>query len=194
MLAGVLRHGETKESGRFIGCTDSPLTPRGWRQMERAVAAAGRPWQRVVTSPLSRCARFACHFAVRHSLPLEEEPRLRELDFGEWEGKSAEEILASDAASLERFWNDPWNHPPPGGEPLALFRERVLEAWEAMCHSAGRGDPLVVTHGGVIRLLLCHLEGRPPRALLSREVPLGSLHLLNLRNPAAGAVTLGGAG
>lgn len=157
-----------------------PLSLSGLVRMQ-AAADAGPPWDRVISSPLSRCAEFAHAYARRHCLPLSLDPRLQEMGFGAWEGRSAEELMATTPDALRRFWADPWTRPPPGGEPLDRLQERVLQAWEAILIGSAHDDHiLVVTHGGVIRILLCHLLHLPPARLLELEVGHASLQRLRV--------------
>ena len=102
----LLRHGETERGGGFRGSLDDALTAHGWQQMRDAVALAG-PWDVLVSSPLQRCAAFARELAADRRLPLRIEPELRELHFGAWEGRSAAELMSTDAEALGRFWADP---------------------------------------------------------------------------------------
>ena len=180
MLIGLLRHGEVEGGRRFWGSSDVPLSHSGLQRMQ-AAADAGPWWDRVIASPLSRCAEFARAYAGRHRLPLTLDPRLQEMDFGAWEGRSAEELMATDPAALRRFWEAPEAQPPPGGEALGRFRGRVLQAWSAILSESARADHiLVVTHGGVIRLLLCHALEQPSDRLLALEVGYASLHRLRI--------------
>lgn len=167
----LLRHGETDAQG-FRGRSDDTLTETGWAQMRRGVEGAG-PWASIVTSPLRRCADFARWFAADRGLPLRIEPRLIEYDFGAWEGRAPAEILRESPGAVERFWADPWQYPPPGGETMENFETRVQEAWGDL--SIEPGPVLVVTHGGVIRLLLCQAQGLPRSQLLRLDVRHGAL-------------------
>ena len=123
----LLRHGETELGGGLRGSLDDALTATGWQQMREAVQGRG-PWDRVLSSPLQRCARFAQELAERLQLPLSLEPDLQELHFGAWEGQSAAALMETDADDLGRFWADPYAFTPPGGEPVELFSLRVLGA------------------------------------------------------------------
>lgn len=162
----LVRHGEVAGGVCFRGCSDDPLSDLGWAQMSQAVADAPT-WTSIISSPLKRCADFAARFAETHALPLERMDALRERDFGAWERLPAHEIATED---LTRFWDDPAGFTPPDAEPFDAFRTRVLEGWEQLLR---RPDPhsLVITHGGVIRLILAELLQMPTSSLLLIEVP-----------------------
>lgn len=170
----LLRHGEVEGGSAFNGSSDAPLTQQGLAQMQRA-SAADCAWNRVITSPLQRCTVFADAFAQRHGLPLQRDERLQEIHFGAWEGRSSAAIWNETPAALERFWADPETYPPPGGESLSRFRSRVMGAWNDIIEGYQGERLLVVTHGGVIRLLLCHVRGWPLSRLLQIEVEHGAL-------------------
>lgn len=176
MKIGLLRHGEVLGGACFRGRTDDPLNPTGWTQMHTAVATT--QWDGVVTSPLQRCAAFAREYAELHRIPVTEISELRELDFGAWEGRTAEDIMAENPSALTDFWQDPAAHPPPGGESLADFRARVMTVW-ADIQTLATQRVLVVCHGGVIRVLLDELGLRPGQRLLAIEVPYGALIPIN---------------
>lgn len=173
----LLRHGDTGHTG-FRGSLDDELAPLGWRQMEQATA--GKEWDVVASSPRLRCAAFAQALAARYGLPLHLDERLAEMHFGAWEGKTAAELMQSDAGALQNFWHDPERYPPPQGERMEKFSARVLQAWGDIRQQHSGQRVLVVTHGGVIRRILCHTRGLPLGELLSLEVAHGSLHTVCL--------------
>lgn len=133
-------------------------------------------WDQVISSPLIRCAEFASAFARQRSLPLTFDTRLKEIHFGQWEGRSAAELMAEDPEALARFWRDPDAYPPPSGESLAHFRARVLDAWNDILSAYVDQHILIVTHGGVIRVLLCHIFEVPMSRWHEFEVAHGQLH------------------
>lgn len=177
MILDLLRHGETELGGGFRGSLDDALTELGWAQMQAAVEAGG-PWDRLVSSPLQRCARFAERLSMVLELPLTLEPGMRELHFGEWEGRSALELMDDHEEALGRFWADPYGFTPPGGEPVADFSERVLAALAGLQVAYAGERVLLVTHGGVMRLLLARARGLPREQLLQVQVGHGALHRL----------------
>ncbi len=186
-----LRHGETQGGPRFRGSTDDPLMDVGLEQMTCATSRDQR-WDRVISSPLVRCAEFARVFSRQNSLPLSFDERLKEMHFGDWEGRTAAELMAETPDALTRFWRDPDKHPPPGGEPLARFQARVLDAWsEIVIHHVGE-RVLVVTHGGVIRVLLCRVLERPVTSLLEFEIKHGGLYGVRVDNDGKALPTFEG--
>ena len=172
----LLRHGEAAGGPRFRGSTDDPLTVRGWHQMEASALEAGK-WQAVVTSPLRRCIDFAQSLACRLTLPLTVDARLREIHFGQWEGRSAAEIADLDPDALTRFWRQPTQFTPPAGESFACFSRRVLAAWRELTQRP-ESTLLVITHAGPIRVILCHTQGQPMDRLLEWDAGLASLHTI----------------
>lgn len=165
----LLRHGETEQGGGLRGSLDDALTAAGWTQLRAAVVGAG-PWDALVSSPLQRCARFAEELAAQHGLPLAFDADLQELHFGAWEGRSAAELMHSDAEALGHFWADPYAFTPPDGEPLLRFEMRILAALQRL-YDAHRGRRLLlITHGGVMRLLLARARGLPRHELLQVNV------------------------
>lgn len=173
----LLRHGETELGGGLRGSLDDALTANGWAQMRAAVMEQG-PWDRLVSSPLQRCARFAEELGAQLRLPVTLEKDLQELHFGAWEGQSAAALMETDAEGLGLFWADPYRFTPPEGEPVSAFSDRVLGA-VARLHQAYAGERvLLISHGGVMRLLLARARGLPREQLLNVEVGHGELFSL----------------
>ncbi|QSA97908.1 histidine phosphatase family protein [Methylococcus sp. EFPC2] len=184
----LLRHGAVEGGTRFRGQRDDPLTPAGWRQMREAVESGG-PWEVIVSSPLIRCKAFAEELAAERGISLSIDSRLAEIHFGEWEGRSYGELMLTSPLAVTRFFDDPVQYPPPGAEPMDVFRARVLAAQADLFSRGAEGRRvLAITHGGVIRLMLCHVRGWPMQRLKDVEVGHASLHALSRVTEQAGAV------
>ena len=181
----LLRHGEPVGGSRYRGQIDDPLSDLGWTQMRSAVGDA-HPWNAIVSSTLCRCSHFAQELAQRHALPLEMESRLMELGFGAWEGRTAAELLDTDADTLARFWRDPIKQTPPGGEKLCAFRTRVIDAWEDLLARYTGRHLLVVCHAGTIRLLLSHVLDMPLERMFRIHVPNASISRIQIDHHAEG--------
>ena len=123
----LLRHGETELGGGLRGSLDDALTPLGWAQMREAVKGGG-PWDRIVSSPLQRCALFARELSAQLDIPVSFDKHLQELHFGAWEGQSAAALMQTDEQALGQFWADPYAFTPPDGEPVLEFSARVVSA------------------------------------------------------------------
>ena len=175
----MLRHGATVAGPGFRGSSDDALSEEGHRQMQQALAGRS-DWAVVLSSPLQRCASFAHQFAEARGLPLRIEADLREMHFGAWEGRNAAQILLEDPQALEQFWNDPYRFTPPEAEPVREFATRVLGAVERLHAELAGQRVLLVTHGGVMRLLLARARGLPESQLLQVEVGYGALHGLQV--------------
>ncbi|MBA4362820.1 MAG: histidine phosphatase family protein [Pseudomonas sp.] len=177
----LLRHGETELGGGLRGSLDDALTDKGWAQMRAAVVEQG-PWDRLISSPLQRCARFAHELGAQLELPVHLDKDLQELHFGAWEGQSAAALMETDAEGLGLFWADPYAFTPPEGEPVEDFSARVLAA-VARLHAAYASERiLLISHGGVMRLLLAQARGLPREQLLNVEVGHGSLFSLSVES------------
>ncbi len=156
----LMRHGVTVAGSCFLGATDAPLTEQGWEQMQASVVyprneqGYKQSYDRVISSPLIRCAAFAKHYTEKKNLPLCIESDLQEIDFGVWEGKTSAEIWETQQQQLSAFWSDPANKTPPDGEPYRVFRQRVDQAFKALLGQSSGGNILIVTHGGVIRQII----------------------------------------
>ncbi len=178
MKLDLLRHGETERGGGFRGSLDDALTDTGWVQMRAGVTGAG-PWDVLVSSPLQRCAAFARELVQQLGLPLHFDADLRELHFGLWEGRSAAELMEGHAEGLGLFWNDPYSFTPPEGETLLDFEARVLAAGERLLERFAGKRVLLITHGGVIRILVARARQLPRTGLMQVEVAHGELFRLS---------------
>lgn len=175
----LLRHGQCEGGEIFRGSHDVALTSEGWANMQaRVQSQTPTPWDAVVTSPLQRCRAFAEAASERLALPLILEPDLREMHFGEWEGRPYQDIWDKDP-TLALWGEDPEQHTPPEGEPLAVFAQRVNTALDRLAERQSGQRLLVITHGGVIRLLLTRAKGLPRNTLRDQPVPYA--HFVPLR-------------
>ncbi len=174
----LLRHGETTLGNCYRGSLDDTLTNKGWAQMEASLANPQHnkiPWQIIFSSPLQRSFAFARDYANRMGATLQVDDRLKEIHFGLWEGKTAEEIFSKDKDLLIAFWNDPEKNTPPQGETLAHLRQRVMLCWQSIYDAAQNNNVLVITHGGPIRVLLSEALAENSASFLDAQVSHGEL-------------------
>ena len=152
----LLRHGECKDGHCYRGTTDVPLTVDGFKQMESGVEKLEPCWHRVIASPLVRCSEFAEKISSQYNLPLNLSSDLQEMHFGEWEGRPVQAIWDTQKESVKAWGLDPVNNPPPGGEPADIFAGRVQLAFTELIEQYAGQHLLLISHGGVMRVLLAY--------------------------------------
>jgi broad specificity phosphatase PhoE len=147
----LVRHGQSEwnASGRWQGQADPPLSELGEEQAVAAAKAVGIV-DAIYASDLVRAHHTAELVALQLGADVAVEPRLRERSAGEWEGRTRAEIEESWPGFLES------GRRPAGYEPDDSVLDRVLDALDAIA-AMHDGDVLVITHGGVVRVLERHL-------------------------------------
>jgi len=157
-IIDLIRHGEPQGGRAYRGHgVDDPLSEKGWEQMRQAVAGAA-PWQHIVTSPMRRCCEFAQELAQNQGLPMQTEARFK-VGFGDWEGRTPEQIQAENPQQYQDFYADPVNCRPPGAEPLDQFRTRVETAFAELLQQHAGKHVLLVSHAGVMRAIIAGVLG-----------------------------------
>jgi len=176
----LLRHGNTiPDSAPAIwvgGRTDMPLTTTGMRQAEAAAQHILHNYKisAVLSGPLLRTQQTAAPIAAAFGLAVQRDERLRELDYGAWEGLTNDAIAAQDAAGLALYqqqgiWPAAW-----GGPAAQAQRAQQLQHWLAEIATNYREQTLcAVTSNGILRLLHEQLTGT------TAKVRTGGLCLLN---------------
>ena len=160
----LARHGQSvwNQSRKFQGAHDVGLSDLGRTQAEalgRAVQSGYRA-RVAYASPMRRALETAEIALAGTGIPLVPIPELRELSLGEWEGCTVDEIRAREGNPYLAWVRSPLDCPPPGGEPLPDVCARVLRAITRIGANHRNGDDvLVIAHGGVISVYLCHLLG-----------------------------------
>jgi alpha-ribazole phosphatase/probable phosphoglycerate mutase len=155
-----IRHAETDLAGTFCGHLDAPVNSRGHMQIRDMISHLGsEPFEAIYSSDLRRAVETATLLAQVFALPVVTTERLREICFGDWEGLTWDDIEQRDA-SYARHWAT--NFPSvtaPNGESFTHFERRVLEELGHLLYIAESKRIAVVTHGGVMRIVLRAIFG-----------------------------------
>ncbi|HEX4068107.1 MAG TPA: histidine phosphatase family protein [Acidobacteriaceae bacterium] len=164
----LVRHGAIISVAKkaYIGQIEAPLSEEGVEQawaLRRWLEPV--PFNRVVSSDLSRSQRTAKIILGRRAIAVEPMPALREINLGEWEGFSFQEIREKFPEEYAARGSDIENFRPPRGESFADCRERVNASLHRIL-AASQGNVLMAGHAGVNRLILCSILG----------IPVGNLH------------------
>ena len=175
----LVRHGETagQSSIRYHGRTDVPLSALGRQQMERVRAALnGETFAAVYASELSRAVEAAAIISGPRVVRI---AGFNEIDFGRWEGLTAQEIERRDPQDYARWMANRGDFTYPGGESTAGLRERVVPALRDVLATAPSGNLLFVVHKGVIRSILAELLSLDDAQRRGITVALASIHVIN---------------
>jgi alpha-ribazole phosphatase len=175
----LLRHGLPEGDDCFRGHTDFLLTDEGLQQMRDSMRGSEVP-DVVITSPLSRCHQFAREYSENHQCPLVLNDKIKEIDFGDWDGRRKQDIWQNHQEVLSRFWSTPWEITPPNGESLVAYDQRIKTAWFSMLEEHKGKRILLVTHGGVMKQIV--------RRVL--EMPKDEKYLQRLSIPYAAKITV----
>ena len=146
MKLWVARHAQPLvAAGVCYGALDVAADVQATQAAAEKLAAALPLGIAVTSSPLQRCEQLAQSLrSLRPDLTPIFDARLREMDFGQWEGQRWDAIGHS---ALEAWTADFAWHRPGGGESVQLFMQRVAAAWDAV----GTQPRLWITHAGVAR-------------------------------------------
>ncbi|WP_235445633.1 histidine phosphatase family protein [Gulbenkiania mobilis] len=176
----LLRHGEIDHGGTLVGRRDLPLTDTGLLQMQESWQQLTRiaPVTAMATSPLARCRTFSVAQAVTAAVPLVVEERFAELDFGPWDGCPLSK-LAEEAPDWSRRLAE-GTLTVTGAETVEAFRTRVLAGFTAWMCSARGSHRVLVTHGGVIGVLLAELLDLSLESARLINVPRGGYAQLSI--------------
>lgn len=178
----LLRHGESELSHTLRGSLDDALTAKGWQQMLSSIDQSQtlpQQWDVVFSSPLQRCSMFAEHCVKERDIPLILDKNLQEMHFGDWEGQSIQLLYEQFPETLADFWQKPTQTTLPNAETMHQFHLRVSTAMsniQQQMQLNGWQSALVITHGGVIKLLKCMVLRQPLDDVLKMSAELGQLN------------------
>jgi broad specificity phosphatase PhoE len=157
-----LRHGETTASrtGGYCGTLDPDLTPEGYQMAEDfADAYKSLPWVAIFSSPLRRAVATAQPLCKATGIQMQLKEGLREIAYGQWEGKKPEEVNREFHDDYVRWLADPGWNAPTGGERGVDIARRSSLVLEEIEKTYTTGNVLVVSHKATTRIMLCSLIG-----------------------------------
>lgn len=190
MRIDLIRHGECTDQAFLRGHTHSVLSNHGQQQMFavldvltsshnlRKTSKIKRPGL-VISSPAKRCADFMESYVQADLLKQQIWPEFQERSFGDWDGLTYEAIQAQDLKGLESYLQHPFSFCIPQAESFVDFEQRVQSAWDKLLLVTDSPDVnieqvVIMTHGGVIRVLLKQLLGLSNEALFQLEIGYGA--------------------
>ncbi|MCU1322707.1 MAG: histidine phosphatase family protein [Acidobacteriaceae bacterium] len=164
-----IRHAETDMAGTFCGQSDPTVNAAGHRQIQKlAESLRPEPIAAVFTSDLQRSVTTARALAESFAIPCITRPALREINFGRWDGLTWEEIEKLDSTFAQRWLKAFPYLTPPEGESFKIFEARVMAETSYLLSQSESSSIAVVTHAGVMRVVLrtlCGLDEKTAWAL-----------------------------
>lgn len=160
----LVRHGQTlwNLELKYQGHADIGLSPAGLEQAAQVAARlAGINPAAVYSSDLSRAFHTAQIIAAKYDLPVNKIPDLREVNFGEWEGRNYESINSQWPTLMGKLFTHPDEIEIPGGETFQSLQDRAMKAVEHLKTRHAEETILVVSHGATIRAILCSILHMP---------------------------------
>ena len=172
-----LRHGSTTASGTYTGSSDVELSEAGCNEIRSlATHLQNIDFDLCYCSPLTRCR--TSFELLELDLTCIVDQRLREIDFGSWEGMSFDQIVAEDSQGMKSWASLKDAFQFPGGDSIKQFSLRVQSFVDEL-KSVTHENVLIVSHGGVIRYALTGLLGLGGDAAERFEITEAGLTLIS---------------
>ena len=161
--------------GMIYGRTDVALADTFEEEKKILFSKLPKELDAVYTSPSTRCTKLASCFLKEYNI----DERLYEFNFGRWEGKTWDTV---DPQELELWMQDFVNVCSPEGESMLQMQERVMSFWKGLTQQPYQ-KAAVVTHGGVIRLILASVRSIPLASAFDTPVNYGNIALVHMSYP-----------
>lgn len=182
----LVRHGQTEWNRveRFRGTIDIPLNEKGVWQAEQAALAIRERYRisAVYSSPLSRAIRTAEAIGRASGVPVQPLPAIADFSYGDWEGRTPEEVEATDPDSYRLWMTRPHLASIPGGVSLRRLRARVAAGVQGVAAAHPTETVVLVSHRMVCKVLSCYLLGLGNPHLWRVELDTASISLFEKRD------------
>jgi len=171
-----IRHAETDMAGTFCGHSNPPLNMHGRTQLSKLLnTLSAESIEEVYASDLLRAQETGEAIAKDRAVECHLRSALREINFGQWEGLTWNEIEQTHSAYAQRWVAEYPDLPAPNGESFSNFERRVLSEVKLLSMKAMNGSIAVVTHGGVLRTVMCRLCGHSEEEAWKSATPYCSI-------------------
>ncbi len=176
MRLWLVRHGETEANvaGLYSGHTPTPLTERGIAQAQTlGTLLRNVPVDNVLCSELERARHTTQLILGEREVPVRNMPELNEMFFGDWEMRHHRDLAREDAENYAVWCNDWQNATPTNGEGFQTFSQRVERFIAQLADYKACQNLLVVSHQGVLSVLIARLLSMPAAAMWHFRVEQG---------------------
>ncbi|WP_196208656.1 adenosylcobalamin/alpha-ribazole phosphatase [Citrobacter sp. Res13-Sevr-PEB04-36] len=176
MRLWLVRHGETEANvaGLYSGHAPTQLTTRGITQAETLAGLLRNvPFDHILCSELERARHTTQLVLAGRDVPQRIMPALNEMFFGDWEMRHHRDLAREDAENYALWCNDWQNAPPTNGEGFQAFSQRVEHFIAQLTDYKDSQNLLVVSHQGVLSVLIARLLSMPASAMWHFRVEQG---------------------
>ncbi|EEH92079.1 MULTISPECIES: adenosylcobalamin/alpha-ribazole phosphatase [Citrobacter] len=176
MRLWLVRHGETEANvaGLYSGHAPTPLTERGIAQAQTlGTLLRNVPVDNVLCSELERARHTTQLILGDREVPVRNMPELNEMFFGDWEMRHHRDLAREDAENYAVWCNDWQNATPTNGEGFQAFSQRVERFIAQLADYKTCQNLLVVSHQGVLSVLIARLLSMPAAAMWHFRVEQG---------------------
>lgn len=176
MRLWLVRHGETEANvaGLYSGHAPTPLTERGIAQAQSLSGLLRNvPFDNVLCSELERARHTTQLILAEREVPVRVMPELNEMFFGDWEMRHHRDLAREDAENYAVWCNDWQNATPTNGEGFQAFSQRVERFIAQLADYKDSQNLLVVSHQGVLSVLVARLLSMPAAAMWHFRIEQG---------------------
>jgi len=185
MKLWLVRHGQTQANvdGLYSGISETLLTEQGVAQAVAVGNMLGQvAFEKVLCSELGRAQHTTQLILQQRQIPVVTEARLNEMNFGDWEMRHHRDLQRLDAENYAAWCNDWQNVIPKNGEGFQIFSQRVSEFAKALSSQTEAENILIVSHQGVLSLLIATLLNMPPASLWHFIIEQGAWSYIEIRD------------
>lgn len=185
MKLWLVRHGQTQANvdGLYSGISETPLTELGLTQAQAVGSMLGQvAFEKVLCSELGRAQQTTQLILQQRQIPVVTEARLNEMNFGDWEMRHHRDLQRLDAENYAAWCNDWQNVIPKNGEGFQIFSQRVSEFARALSSQTEAENILIVSHQGVLSLLIATMLNMPPASLWHFIIEQGAWSYIEIRD------------
>lgn len=164
MQLHLFRHGQTdwNAARRVQGQSESQLSTLGIEQAQSLGARVrDLPFDRIFCSSSLRTRQTAAHVFGAARNDVQYLDSLREINLGPWEGKLYADLEVEQATAFRHFWEEPHLFQVEGAETFLQLQQRALTAVNGIVNEVKQGQVAIVSHGALIKSLMCYFEQRP---------------------------------
>lgn len=185
MRLWLIRHGETEANvaGLYSGHAPTPLTPKGLAQAQTlGKLLSEAPFDHVLCSALERAQKTAEHVLAQREITIETTPLLNEMFFGDWEMRHHRDLAREDPQNYAAWCSDWQNAIPTNGEGFQAFSARIEQVIAHLADIKHQQNILLVSHQGVLSLLITRLLKMPAASLWHFRVDQGCWSMIDIHD------------